>query len=124
MPICCGKREFKTWEEANIFIEEFKQREKERREIAFYCWHNIPIEGIINLSVAMGVNMTINLFNKMNVDDEAIKEMIIDISTEKIFNDIIENIDVNISRELHAGHRLPLMSFDSQQEEKEEVTVN
>jgi len=124
MPICCGKREFKTWEEANIFIEEFKQREKERREIAFYCWHNIPIEGIINLSVAMGVNMTINLFNKMNVDDEAIKEMIIDISTEKIFNDIIENIDVNISRELHAGHRLPLISFDSQQEEKEELIVN
>jgi len=122
--ITCGKREFQTWEEASVFIEEFKQMEKERKEKAFYCWHNIPIEGIICLSVSMGVNMAINLFDKMNIEDEAIKEMIIDVSTEKIFNDVIENIDVSLSRELHTGHRLPLISFDSPQEEKEEVTVN
>jgi len=121
--ITCGKREFQTWEEASVFIEEFKQREKERKEKAFYCWHNIPIEGIICVSVAMGINMAINLFDKMDIEDEAIKEMIIDISTEKIFNDVIENIDVSLSRELHAGPRLPLISFDSQ-EEKEEITVN
>jgi hypothetical protein len=27
--ITCGKREFQTWKEASVFIEEFKQREKE-----------------------------------------------------------------------------------------------
>jgi len=121
--ITCGKREFQTWKEASVFIEEFKQREKERQEAAFYYWHNIPIEGIISFSVALGINMGIKLFDKMNVEDEAIQEIIIDISTEKIFNDVMEYIDVSLSKEIHAGHRLPLISFGSQ-EEKEEVTVN
>jgi hypothetical protein len=94
--ITCGKREFQTWKEASVFIEEFKQREKERREIAFYCWHNI--------------------------EDETIKENIVNISTEKIFNDVMEYIDLNLSKEIHAGHRLPFISFDSQEEK--EVTVN
>lgn len=122
MPLYCGKREFQTWEEASVFIEEFKQREKERKEKAFYYWHNIPIEGIISFSVAMGINKGIKLFDKMNVEDEAIQEMIIDISTEKIFNDVMEYIDLNLSKEIHAGHRLPFISFDSQEEK--EVTVN
>jgi hypothetical protein len=58
----------------------------------------------------------------MDIEDETIKENIVNISTEKIFNDVMEYIDLNLSKEIHAGHRLPFISFDSQEEK--EVTVN
>jgi hypothetical protein len=106
----CGNREFKTWEEAKAYIDEWNMKEKERKEAAFYYWHNMPIEGIINVSVAMGVNMTVDLSTKMNVEDKAIKEMIIDVTSKKIFNDIIGNIDMDISKEIHAGNRMLLLS--------------
>lgn len=133
MPLYCGKREFKTWEEASVFIEEFKQREKERKEKAFYCWHNIPIDLIMKMCIDAGILLANDTkeaeFNGetiiLNLSNEAYREMVIEEMTKKLLNDILSPIiNKRLSQELHAGPRLPLISFDSPQEETEEVTVN
>ncbi len=43
--------------------------------------------------------------------------------TDLIFEVTMQVVNVETSKLIHAGHRLPLISFDTQ-EEKEEVTVN
>lgn len=123
--ITCGKREFKSWEEAEEFINDFKQREHERREMAFYYWHNIPIYLIMKICMDAGMNFAMDMFLEEGInileEGETYKDGVIKQITEKLLNELFfPSINTDISQELHAGHRLPLVSFDTQ-EEKEEV---
>lgn len=125
MALYCGKREFQTWEEVMSFIEEFKQREKERQERAFYCWHNLPVKNIINITLKAGIQIgrEIKKDMKPGMDEDLFEQKVIEHLTETAFSHLLQIVNMENSQELHTGPRLPIISFDTQ-EEKEEVIVN
>lgn len=94
--ISCGKREFKTWEEANIFIEEFKQREKERQEEALYYWHGISIKDLVRICLDMGVKVGISICNNENDDDVKKVSFIL---IEEMLNKIMQILSSRFSPE-------------------------
>ncbi len=70
----CGKREFQTWEEAKEYIDKFNQREKERRERAFYYWHNLHVKNIIESGVMAGIVFIYNMLEEMKENEEFTEE--------------------------------------------------
>jgi len=122
MSLCCGNKEFETWEEVMEFAKKFKQEEKERREQAFYCWHNIPIYLIMKICIDAGIKFAMDLLEKEGInileEGETYKDGAIKQITEILLTNLFfPVINTDISQE---GHRLPLTSFETQ-EEKEEV---
>lgn len=118
MALCCGNKEFKTWEEADLFIEEFNQREKERQEEAFYYWQNLHIKNIITSGVIGGIAFT-RTIEKMKeteglteevLKDEVFQAEVIEEIIEFVFNETMKMIDPDISKKIHTGKRMLVLS--------------
>lgn len=96
MSLCCGSKEFKTREEADLFIEEFNQREKERQEEALYYWHGISIKDLVRICLDMGVKVGISICNNENDDDVKKVSFIL---IEEMLNKIMQILSSRFSPE-------------------------